>query len=145
MKGPAFFVAAAVPPVRSRLQRAFHVAGLDFHVVATLLFRGWTIVAGLATMLVLPLWLDPVRQGFYYAFTSILALQVFFELGLNQVIVQLVSHEAAHLQATADGTFAGEAAHLDALSSLARLLRRWYAVAALLFAFGAGASGLLFF
>lgn len=121
------------------------VAGLDFHVLVTLLFRGWAIVAGGATVFLLPLWLSPTEQGYYFTFASVLALQIFFELGLNQIVMQLVSHEVAHLTETADGRLTGKETHLGRLSSLARLISRWYGVAAILFALVGGVAGAVFF
>lgn len=131
--------------LRRTLARWRAVVGLDFHVLVTLLFRGWAIVAGGATVFLLPLWLSPTEQGYYFTFASALALQVFFELGLNQIVMQLVSHEVAHLTETADGRLVGKEAHLGRLSSLAHLIKRWYGVAALLFAVIGGIAGALFF
>lgn len=127
------------------LNRWRAIAGLDFHVLLTLLFRGWAVVAGGATIFLLPLWLSPTEQGYYFTFASILALQIFFELGLNQIVMQLVSHEVAHLTETADGRLTGKDAHLGRLSSLARLISRWYGVAAILFALIGGVVGAVFF
>lgn len=122
-----------------------NVGGLDFHVLATLFFRGWAIGAGGLTVFLLPLWLSPAEQGYYFTFASILALQVFFELGLNQIIMQLVSHEVAHLNETADGFFIGDKPNIDRLTSLAILVRHWYSVAAMLFALIGGIAGTIFF
>ena len=130
---------------RLKLARLRAIAGLDFHVLVTLLFRGWAIVAGAATVFLLPIWLSPTEQGYYFTFASVLALQIFFELGLNQIVMQLVSHEVAHLTETADGRLKGKESHLGRLSSLARLIGRWYGVAALLFAIIGGSAGALFF
>jgi hypothetical protein len=135
---------AESPAPAGRIARWRTVAGLDFHVLVTLLFRGWGILAGAVTMIVLPWRLDPVEQGYYYTFGSVLALQVFFELGLNQVVMQLVSHEVAHLQ-FADGHLLGDAARLERLGALVRLMRRWYAAAALLFAVVGAVAGIVFF
>lgn len=129
----------------SSVSRLRAVAGLDFHVLVTLLFRGWAFAAGGATVFLLPLWLSPTEQGYYFTFTSVLALQIFFELGLNQIVMQLVSHEVAHLTETADGRLTGKATHLGRLSSLARLISRWYGVAAILFALIGGVAGAIFF
>ena len=118
-------------------------AGLDYHIFATLLYRGWAVVAGGMTLL--PLWLTPTQQGYYFTFASVLALQVFFELGLNQIIMQLVIHEVAHLTETADGHLTGDAAHLGRLGSVARMIQSWYGVAACLFAVIGGTAGLVFF
>jgi hypothetical protein len=120
--------------------------GIDFHVLMTLLFRGWSILAGAATVLIIPFCLTPVTQGYYYTFASILALQVFFELGLSQILVQLASHEVAHLTPSSDGlSFDGDVGHLDRLASLVRMMRRWYGVAALLFVAGCATMGIVFF
>lgn len=119
--------------------------GLDFHVVITLLFRGWVVLAGGATAFFLPLWFSPIEQGYYFTFSSLLALQIFFELGLNQIIMQLVSHEVAHLTETPEGELVGNPMHLDRLSSLAHLILRWYGVAAFFFALVGTAVGAIFF
>lgn len=121
------------------------IIGIDFHVLVTLLFRGWSIVAGAVTVFFLPIWISPIEQGYYFTFGSILALQVFFELGLSQIVMQLVSHEVAHLTDTGDGHLAGNESHLGRLSSLARLINRWYGIAALLFLLVGGAAGAIFF
>lgn len=131
--------------LRRTLARWQTIAGLDFHVLVTLLFRGWAIVAGGATVFLLPMWLSPTEQGYYFTFASVLALQIFFELGLNQIVMQLVSHEVAHLSETTDGRFTGNEPHLARLSSLARLIRRWYSVVAVLFALIGGIAGVVFF
>jgi hypothetical protein len=103
------------------------------------------VLAGGLSVALIPFFLSPTQQGFYYTFASILALQVFFELGLNQVIIQLVSHEAAHLNIHSDGTVSGGAKSIHRLNGLLRLLRRWYFIASLLFVVLAGAFGWGFF
>lgn len=128
-----------------KMSRFRVIAGLDFHVLVTLLFRGWGILAGAATVFLLPLWISPTEQGYYFTFGSVLALQIFFELGLNQIVMQLVSHEVAHLTETVDGRLTGEESHLGRLSSLARMISRWYGVAAILFAVIGGIAGTIFF
>lgn len=126
------------------IHRIRSIVGLDFHVLMTLLFRSWSILAGAATVLVLPFFITPVEQGYYYTFAGILGLQIFFELGLSQVVVQLVGHEVAHLHISAT-KLEGDVARIDRLSSLVQLLHRWYAVAAVLFALIGGVTGAAFF
>ncbi|HWH83117.1 MAG TPA: hypothetical protein VNU71_12865 [Burkholderiaceae bacterium] len=111
----------------------------------TLLQRGWNILAGGLMVLFIPVWFTQVEQGYYYTFLSLLALQVFFELGFNAVIVQLVSHEIAHLQVGADGSIAGAPSHLARLNSLLSLLRKWYLAASLLFFAVVSVAGYAFF
>ena len=127
-------------------RRIIQLAGLDAEVLPTLVFRLWSIFGGAAMVLLIPLWLTQVEQGYYYTFASLLALQVFFELGLGQVVVQLVSHEYAHLRPLAGSqSFDGDTHYIQRLASLIRLLRRWYAWSAVLFVLGVGTAGLIFF
>ena len=119
--------------------------GLDFHIVQTLLLRGWSIVAGAVMALLVPFWFNRVEQGYYYTLLSLIAVQIFFELGMNQIIVQLVSHEAAHLRQDSDGKLAGDHAAITRLASLIALITRWYRVAAILFFIVGGAAGAMFF
>ena len=97
------------------------------------------------TVLLIPLCLSAAQQGYYYTFASILALQVFFELGMGQVIVQIVAHEAAHLHQSQDGQYVGAQESLARLGALRRLLRRWYGWATALFLACVNVLGWLFF
>jgi hypothetical protein len=119
--------------------------GADIQVFSTLLFRGWGVIAGVGTTILLPLFLSPTEQGFYYTFTSVLALQVFFELGLNHVLTQLAAHSAAHLKLTPNGRLDGDPRSLRAIHSLLKLSQRWNAVMATLFVAVLLAGGTYFF
>jgi hypothetical protein len=121
------------------------IMGLDFHVFSTVMLRGWGIGAGFLTTLLLPLLLSAPELGYYFAFASILGLQVFFELGFNQVITQLAGHEAAELAVDEDGSLNGASIHLIRLGALSGLTRRWYLIAAAAFVLGVGPAGLVFF
>ena len=127
------------------LQRLRDALGLDFHVLATLFLRGWSIVAGGVMVIAIPLWFSQTEQGYYFTFASLLALQIFFELGINQVVVQIVAHESAHLQPELNGVLVGPDHHLDRLASLVRTVRRWYLTAAALFAIAVSSIGIYFF
>lgn len=47
-------------------------------------------------------------EGYYYTYASLIALQMVFELGFSQVIMQLTSHERTHLSIEPDGTVTGD-------------------------------------
>jgi hypothetical protein len=121
------------------------LSGLDFHVFFTLLMRSWGIFAGSLTIFLLPFWLTPDQQGFYYSFASLLTLQVFFELGLNQVIIQLVSHDVAHLKIHNNGSFSGDTYRYERLRVIRRLVHNWYLIAAIIFTAIIGTFGFVFF
>jgi O-antigen/teichoic acid export membrane protein len=111
----------------------------------TLLQRGWAILAGGLTLILIPSCFTAVEQGYYYTFASLIGLQVFFDLGFNSVIVQLVSHEYAHIKVGADGRLQGTPQHIGRLHSLSRLLQRWYRIASVLFFVGICPIGFAFF
>lgn len=119
--------------------------GLDKHILATLMHRSWTVLAGGVTVMLIPLCFDSVKQGYYFAFYSILALQIFFELGMGQVVIQIVAHEAAHLRQNDNGSFEGDNEHMSRLFILRAQLQRWYFPAAVLFAAIVSSTGLVFF
>ncbi len=129
----------------SGLERLRHAAGLDFHILVTLLFRGWSVLAGGGTALLIPTFLGPAQQGYYYTFSAVLATQIFFELGLNHVLTQLTSHAAAHLQRNTEGWLDGELRWQRAIVSLLTLSRRWNAIMASLFFLVLLAGGNYFF
>lgn len=118
---------------------------LDRHVVATLLFRSWSVIAGAVTVLLIPLCLDLVQQGYYYTFSSILALQVFFELGLSQVIIQIIAHEAVYLHQNELGEYDGDPDRVARIAQFQQMLTRWYSAAAALFLLTISVAGLIFF
>ena len=117
---------------------------LDEDILKTLFFRGWGLIAGAVTIVLLPLFISPVEQGYYFTFGSVLACQVFFELGLSQVITRIVSHETAFLSEDSKGSLIGEVMHLDRLSSLSKVVNLWYRNAAILFIIIGGISGAMF-
>lgn len=128
--------------VRLSMQMAWF--GIDFHVLYTLVSRAWLIVAGGVTILIVPHFLSKIEQGFYYTFASLLGLSVFFELGLNQVLIQAIGREVPYIEKTAAG-YAGKTESLDRLTSIIQVASTWYSVAALLFCFVLSAGGYLFF
>ena len=110
-----------------------HLFNFDFHLTLTLLFRIWSILAGGLTALMIPSFLGPVHQGYFYTFTALIGTQLFFELGLNHVLVQLTSQAAAHLRHTCPDRIDGDERWRHSIVSLIRLAKNWYAVMAVIF------------
>lgn len=107
--------------------------GADSHVLSALAYRAWGIVAGGVMAIAIPAALDPMEQGYYFTFASLLSIQMFFELGLNQVLVQMAGHEMAHLSWKRGEPLSGDSYHFDRLASIVDLLRKWYGLASGLF------------
>ena len=113
-------------------------------VIYAVLGRGWQTVAGLVTLLVISHFFSPLTQGYYYTFASLLALQVFVELGLGVVIINTASHEWARLNLDAAGSIKGDERSKARLVSLGRFMFRWYAAAAIVFVVVGGSIGYVF-
>jgi O-antigen/teichoic acid export membrane protein len=107
--------------------------GIDRAIAFTILARIWASLAGLVTVTLIARFLSPAEQGYYYTFGSLIALQIVFELGFSFVILQMASHERAHLTILSDGTIEGDPVAHARLASVLQKTVRWYTgVAALL-------------
>ena len=87
---------------------------------------------GVGSMFFISTFLTGVEQGFFFTFGSILALQVFFELGLTGIMTQYVAHEASHLTLDENNEYQGEERYKSRLASLVHFCVKWYAVIAVL-------------
>jgi O-antigen/teichoic acid export membrane protein len=123
---------------------AYHL-GIDRAVFFTLLARGWSIGAGLLTIYFVSRFLTPELQGYYYTFYSLIALQIFVELGLSFAIVQFASHEMAKLSWTPEGTVSGNLQSKRRLQSLVQFALIWFGVAAVLMVAVLVPGGIYFF
>lgn len=89
---------------------------------------------GVGSIFFISTFLTGVEQGFYYTFGSILALQVFFELGLTGIMTQYVAHEASHLTLDENREYQGEIKYKSRLASLVRFCVKWYSILAIIVA-----------
>jgi hypothetical protein len=124
--------------------RDWRLLGVDRAILFSILGTARSMVGGPLIALLITLHFTPVVQGFYYTFSSVLALQVFAELGLGTVLLQFASHEWAGIERTATG-IVGQPENLSRLSDLLRLALRWYGSAAIVSAGGLMVGGYLFF
>lgn len=109
------------------------------------LTRMWSALAGPLTILLIATRFSKVEQGFYYTFSSILALQVFFELGLLTVLAQFAAHEFAFLSWGDKGEIRGSEEHRDRFIDLLGKGFKWYAISAVLLVLVLIPVGFLFF
>lgn len=140
----------AAPPVPadadrpSLLRRLIQKLGIDRAIGFAVLARFWQLLTGPVTQLLIVFCLTEVEQGYYYAFMNLLAMQIFVELGLHVVLINVASHEWSGLSLE-DGRLTGDARRLARLVSLGRTAVRWYAIASVLFVAGVALAGWLFF
>lgn len=88
-------------------------------------------VTGVASVFFITTFLTGVEQGFYYTFGSLLAMQVFFELGLTGIMTQFVAHEVSHLKLNNDSEYEGDEKYKSRLASLIHFCVKWYLVLAI--------------
>ena len=119
--------------------------GFDRAVSFGILARVWSLFSGPITMLVIATGFSPTQQGFYFTFSSLLALQTFFDLGLMFVIAQFASHEFVNLSWGKNGTVAGEPVALKRFNDLLCKTVLWFGVASLLMMAVLIPAGLIFF
>jgi hypothetical protein len=128
--------------VKNRMLSFARAAGMDSAVVFTVAQRVWMLASGPITLLLVARGLTPTEQGYYYAFASVLGLQILFELGLIAVVIQFASHEMVSLRWLGGARLEGDERALGRLASLLRGASLWYAAAAaitLLLVFPGGA------
>ena len=107
---------------------------MDKSVSRTLVLRAWNVASGLFTVVLVPFFLTAEEQGFYYSFSSLIAMQIFFELGLGQVL--LYKFAALHQQVSIYKSLRFE--KLVKLLYASRLLYRLLAFLFFIFTLSAG-------
>jgi hypothetical protein len=117
--------------------------GIDRVIALTLLNRGWVMLAGPISLIIIISNLSPSEQGFYYTITSVLGLQVFFELGLGFVVLQTVSHLMSELRIE-NGHIVGNSKAKGKLGRLLADVLRLYAVISMVFICAVALAGAWF-
>ena len=99
------------------IRTLFSRLGIDISIFYTLLTRILQGGGGLLIIFFITLYLNKIEQGYFYTFGSIVAIQVFFELGLNTIITQFAAHEFGGLEIT-DNKINGQLDNKSRISSL---------------------------
>lgn len=89
--------------------------------------------AGLVSIFFISYFLTKEEQGFYYTFGSIIALQVFFELGLTNIITQFIAHENAYINWSEDKIKGGSEICISRLGHLLQFIKKWYCIISIIF------------
>ena len=129
----------------SRISRIAHAAQLDGAVLWGLAGRIWSASAGPITALIIAYAFSPEVQGYHYTFLSLLALQIFLELGLSGVITTFASHEWVSLEISSEGRITGDPAALSRLASITRLGIAWFGFCAIALTIVLIIAGVYFF
>lgn len=127
------------------IKKVLSKIGIDKAIAFTVLSRVIQAVGGIITLLFVAKSLTKVEQGYYYTFGSILAIQIFFELGLSNIITQFVAHENAHLVWSNKIRFSGSDESSSRLASLLRFTVKWFVVISVILFFCLLIAGYVFF
>lgn len=114
--------------LNSLIKKYIQKLGIDKSIAYSSGARIVQAFTGLMSIFFVAQFLTKTEQGFYYTFGSIVAIQVFFELGLTNIITQYVAHEASHLHWKDSTHLDGEYKYHSRLAHLLRFSVRWYAV-----------------
>lgn len=121
------------------------ILGIDRSIFYTSLGRIIQAGGGIVSIFFIARYLSETEQGFYYTFGSIVAIQVFFELGLNGIITQYVAHETSNLKWKDAISLEGEERYLSRLSSLLHFSVKWYLIFAIILLVTLIGTGFIFF
>jgi O-antigen/teichoic acid export membrane protein len=127
------------------LKKIIEYLGIDKAIVFTVLSRGIQALGSVVNILLIALFLNSEEQGYFYTFMSIVALQVFFELGFNSIIVQYVAHEMAALKWKNCYQLVGEAVNISRVASLLRFVVKLFSILTIFVFVILCVSGLMFF
>lgn len=118
---------------------------IDRSVFYAIALRGWQLVAGAVSLLLISIFLSAEQQGYYFTFASLLLMQTFFELGMHVVIVSHASHQWSKLELDQSGRVVGDPESLSRLASLLRIVVKWFAAMSFAFLIVVGCAGHWFF
>lgn len=119
--------------------------GIDKAIVYTSFTGIFGALGSVVSVILVVKYLSGLEQGFYYTFGSIIAIQIFFELGLNGIITQYVAHEASNLKWENEDELSGESKYISRLSSLFHFSVKWYLVFSVILLVSLIVVGYIFF
>jgi len=110
--------------------RLLRWVGIDRAVFYGIMGWIWPVVAGPVSAILIATYFSPEIQGYHYTFASLIALQVFIELGLGVVVLPFASHEWSKLTIGQEGKITGDTESLSHLRSISRLVTLWFGIGA---------------
>lgn len=99
---------------------------------ATIMNQIVRILTGPLLLLIIPIYLNPVEQGYWYTFGSLAALAVFADLGFSNIVLQFAAHEFAFLKFGSGSKLYGDSYHIWRLSSFFRFAMKWSSMVTLI-------------
>lgn len=110
------------------LTRVFRFLEFDREFWVIFLGRVLATFCGFFSVLIITSKLNPIEQGYYYTFNSLISLQSIFELGLFSILMTFSSHESGNVYFDSHGCILGESRSRFAILGLARAGLKYYSV-----------------
>lgn len=126
-------------------KKLLNKVGIDGTVALTILTRVIQAGGGIISIYFVSKYLSSHEIGYYYTFSSILAIQIFFELGLSGIITQYTAYEFAHLNWEDNFELNGKQYYKSRLSSLLIFCVKWFLIIAVMLFFALLYVGFSFF
>ena len=123
------------------LARLTQITGLNTPLLLGIAQRAWSVFAGLITIRFVTAGMSAAVQGYYYTFGSLTQLTQLVDLGLQIVVVQFASHEAAHLIFGKGGRVSGIPRAMARLASIGRFSLAWFGTLSIVLVAGLVAAG----
>jgi hypothetical protein len=123
------------------IARLIKLTGLSTPLLLGIALRAWSVFAGLITIRFVTGGMSAAVQGYYYSFGSLTQLTQLVDLGLQVVVVQFASHEAAHLVFGKGGRVSGLPRAMTRLASIGRFSLAWFGVLSVVLIAGLVAAG----
>lgn len=127
------------------VKKALAILGLDQAVGYGVFTRIWGIFGGMVNIIIITKCFTSTEQGYFYTISGLLALQIFFELGLLVVVAQFASHEFALLSWGPNGKIVGDEGSRGRLMNLLAKATIWYGISSAAIVIMIIPIGLIFF
>jgi O-antigen/teichoic acid export membrane protein len=127
------------------IKKYLHKLGFDKAIIFTSSSSLLNAIGSVMSVFLVVKFMSNVEQGYYYTFGSIVAIQIFFELGLNAIITQYAAHENAHLSFNENFELEGSNFHKSRIASLLRFSVKWYSFFSIFLIISLIIAGFVFF
>ena len=111
---------------------------------AVIVHRGFLVISGVITVVVIPYFLTGAEQGLFFIFVSIAAIQSLLEAGITSVFFNFVAHEWGLLTAIPSPSLGDRARIETRLKHILRMSQQWFLFLARFFTVVVGSFGFYF-
>lgn len=127
------------------IKKIIYKLGFDKAIIYTSSTSILNAIGNVMSVILVVKFMSIVEQGYYYTFGSIVAIQIFFELGLNTIITQYAAHENAHLNLDNPFKIEGSIYNKSRIASLLHFSIKWYLIFSVFLLISLIVAGFLFF